>query len=95
MKRTLITLAFFTFIFTSCKKDYACNCTSTTLTTAYTQYGVFYPQETNVSQFNNTITDKEDEAKSKCKLFEKISVNSFGSGESYRTMTTTVECELY
>jgi hypothetical protein len=38
MKKTLIIVAFATFIFTSCKKDYNCSC-DTTVTVDYTSIG--------------------------------------------------------
>ncbi len=80
---------------TSCKKEYTCSCQQTYVTTAYTQYGQFHPQSMSTTNFKNTWKLKEDAAKSNCKNYEKVSVNTYGSGESQRTATETIECELY
>lgn len=79
----------------SCKKDYTCSCQQTYITTGYTQYGVYHPQSTTSSNFKNTYKAKEDVAKTSCKNFERVTINTYGSGESHRTATETVECELY
>lgn len=79
----------------SCKKEYTCSCQQTVVTTPYIQFGVYYPQSTTSTGFKNTIKDKEDKAKSACKNYESVRINTWGSGESQRTTTETVECELY
>lgn len=91
-----------TFIFSilcvaliSCKKNYTCSCQQTYITTAYTQYGVYHPQSTTSSNFKNTYKEKEAVANTKCKDFERVTINTYGSGESQRTATETIECELY
>lgn len=95
MIRALFMLTIVSFTLLSCKKDYTCSCEQTYVTTAYTQYGVFHPQSTTASTFKNSFKDKEDKAKKSCKNFENYQVDTYGSGESQRTATTIVKCELY
>ncbi len=79
----------------SCKKEYTCSCQQTYITTAYIQYGNYHPQSTISSSFKNTYKAKEDDARTSCKNFEKVAINTYGTGESQRTATETVVCELY
>lgn len=83
------------FTLASCKKEYTCKCTQTYITTGYTQFGTYHPQSTTASTFQNTFKAKKDDAETSCKNFERVTINTYGSGESQRTATETVECELY
>jgi hypothetical protein len=89
----IFSVIFFTLV--SCKKEYTCSCQQTYITTAYTQYGTYYPQSTTSNSFQNTFKDKEDGAIRKCKNIEKLSINTYGTGQAQRTSTETVECVLY
>lgn len=79
----------------SCTKEYTCSCQQTYVTTGYMQYGTYKPQTTTSSNFKNTFSGKEDDALKSCKNFEKLTIDTYGSGESQRTATEIVECELY
>jgi hypothetical protein len=94
MIRTIFILAILSITIISCKKDYTCTCQQTYITTAYTQNGVYNPQSTTSSTFRNTYKMKEEKAESNCNGFEKVSINTYGSGASQRTSTETVECDL-
>jgi len=94
MKHILFILTIFSFTLLSCKKDYTCSCVQTYTTTAYVQYGTHHPQSTTVSSFSNTYKAKKDEAESICKKSESLNIQNYGSGESFRTATETVTCEV-
>ncbi len=93
MKQYLIIFSLLSLAIVSCKKDYTCTCVQTSTTTAYTQYGVYHPQSITASTFRNTFKAKKDEAESICNNWESTTINSYGSGESHRTMSTIVSCE--
>lgn len=93
--RILFLFVFFSLGLVSCKKEYTCSCLQTYITTAYTQYGTFHPQSTTASEFKNAYKGKDEDAKSFCRSFERINIDTYGSGEAQRTATETVECELY
>lgn len=95
MKRIIVFLMLSSLLAVSCKKDYTCSCATTVVTTAYTQYGVYHPQQTDIYPFKNTWKSKEDDAIKRCKDFEKVQASTWGSGEAQRTMTETTACELY
>jgi hypothetical protein len=95
MYRICFVFLIFCLTLVSCKKEYTCSCQQTYITTAYTQYGTYYPQSTTSNSFQNTFKGKEDEVTRNCKNFEKLSINTYGSGQAQRTSTETVECVLY
>jgi hypothetical protein len=94
MLRILGFLSLFSLTFTSCKKDYTCACQQTVTTTAYTQYGTYYPQKTDINTFKNFTKTKKDKADSWCKNFENVRANTYGTGESQRTVTEVTTCEV-
>lgn len=93
LRFTFLVLAL-SFTLVSCKKNYTCSCVQTVTTTAYTQYGTYYPQKTTANTFKNFLKNTEDKAESACKNFENFRMDNYGSGESYRTTTESTECEL-
>lgn len=96
MIRLFFPLVVLIVLTTSCKKDYTCSCVQTNTTTAYTQYGKFYPQKTDANTFKNTYrTRKKDEAITSCKNNESFRMDTYGSGESQRTVTFDISCEVY
>ena len=82
MKKTLIIVAFATFIFTSCKKDYTCSCT-TYRTVDYTSFGGTKNSSTSV--MSTTITDTESNATTKCNDMDQAE-------QTVAVTTTSIDC---
>jgi hypothetical protein len=86
MKKALLLIAFAGLFFTSCKKEYTCECTTTSSTT------------TNGVKTNNPSTTataqtgkvKEDDAKASC---EKGSTSST-VGDADDNVSVTVSCKI-
>lgn len=95
MKRLTLFIALSSLALLSCKKDYTCACQQTVTTTAYMQYGTYYPQKTDIYTFKNFTKTKKDKADSWCKSFENVRANTYGTGESQRTVTEVTTCEVY
>lgn len=67
MKTTFSILLFAAITLVSCKKDYTCECTTTSHTPEFNFGGTIIQQEsTSTSSASSTINDKKDEAKSTC-----------------------------
>lgn len=94
MTRNLLVFVLATLFLGSCKKDFSCSCVQTYTTTGYIQFGVYRPPTTTASTFRNTYTAKKDEGESMCNAYESLTINTYGTGESQYTATTTVTCEL-
>lgn len=78
----------------SCKKDYTCTCVQTNVTTSYSEYGNYYPQTITSNTESNSLNSKKNDAASKCKKYDRINVETHGDGNSQRTVTETVTCEI-
>ena len=68
MKKTLIIVAFATFIFTSCKKDYNCSC-DTIITTDKTFLGGSIT--TNTTNVTTVINETSSKATTACDLMDE------------------------
>ncbi len=76
MKKVLI-FCLIIFGFCSCKKDYLCQCTDTSVNSNNGQ--------SSSATYNELITDKEEDAKAKCTL--KNGIIADPSGEEVTTTT--------
>ncbi len=96
MKKTL-TIAFIAALtLVSCKKDYACSCTSTTHQPEFSSGGTVYQQEsTTTSTSSTTIKDKKKDAKASCESKNGTSsVASPWAGAGAEPTTITVSCSI-
>lgn len=94
MIRSIFILTFLIFTLISCKKDFTCSCMQTNVTSAYSEYGNYYPETTTSETYSNSINSKKNESESNCKKSDGVSTETYGSGVSQRTVTATVVCEI-
>ena len=87
MKKTLIIVAFATFIFTSCKKDYTCSCDTTTETDTFL---TVLPVK-NITNVTTVINETSSKATTACDLLDKPYVFTGTFGNSVSTKT---ECSI-
>ncbi len=84
MKKTLIIVAFATFIFTSCKKDYNCSC-DTKVTTDLTSLGG--SKTTTTTNVTTVINETSSKATTACDLMDEPL-------ESNGIISTEVACSI-
>ncbi len=96
MKKVLIiaTGALLTFGFTSCKKDYTCECTSTSTSSSTDPdlQSILPAPSTTTSSLSKSMKKKESE--DWCKGFESESTYNSGGGFFNYTVTDKTTCEL-
>ena len=84
MKKTLIIVAFATFIFTSCKKDYNCSC-DTIVTIDLTSIGG--TKETETTNVTTVINETSSKAITACDLMDE-------PFETNGTVSAEVACSI-
>lgn len=94
MKHRLLLLLVLGGVFTSCKRDFTCQCVSTYTEPAYVDVnGEAHQGRTLFSTVNNIIRVRKKDAESKCRESETIySTVSYNQGQG--PFTTIIECEV-
>ncbi len=79
----------------SCKKNYTCSCLQTVTVPAYTNGGVYHPEQITMNTITNTFTSTKKDSESGCKMGESIhSYTSPYEAQGQGPTVETVTCEL-